>query len=192
MRLPANPCCPCLQHSDPCRKDLCLSSCPVSPVPRWHGLEGSTLARHFALDHTLTAQRKKPWQVFWSVECTSSFLPGDTSRSGPHEEQRQSEGKGGFTPLSGVSCATMRGKHPIPAGPRSYSVKHVPQSTLLGDTCMTPAYLGAKYHISGALHIHFFERRYTLLSFHGPESRGSFGFKVLCHSIRSLFGNIAA
>lgn len=95
---PCKPLLPCLQHSDPYRTDLCLSSCTMSPVPRWYGLEGSTQGRHFTLDHTPTVQRK-PWQVVWS---TSSFPPRDNSRSGPLKEQWQSEGKCGFTPV--VRC----------------------------------------------------------------------------------------
>lgn len=83
-----------------CNTVILTGQTSVCLVPRvlCHGLEGSTLGRHFTLDHTPTVQRK-PWQVFWS---TRSFPPGDTSRSGPRKEQWQSEGKRSFTPV--VRC----------------------------------------------------------------------------------------
>lgn len=70
--MPANPLYPCLQHSNPLGKTWVHLVCLKSPVSRWYGIEGSTLARHFTLDHTPMAQSML-WQDFWSVGCTSSF-----------------------------------------------------------------------------------------------------------------------
>lgn len=124
MRLPANPLCPYLQHSNPIGRTWLRLGCLTSPVSRWDGVEGSTLARHFTLDHTPMAQSSGRTCGVWGAPAVCPRKPLQSRTSwGITAECGASVAS---CLLPGSSCTAVRGKHLIPTGLRC-SVK---QSTL--------------------------------------------------------------